>query len=115
MMGCGNFVSRATGPDNLLDLQRKNCNNTILANVCTMGTKMEKNINRATGFGIIEGKEIDVRTVSPTDIGAMVNFLLISRGIEINNTTPDHEVENLWEIHKGTSRLRPVHISVAPK
>ncbi len=65
---------------------------------------------KAYGYAIIEGGEIDVRTVSPTRRAAIVNWLVIHRSKMIYAAATDEEIEKLWELYGGAVTLREVEI-----
>lgn len=51
-----------------------------------------------SAWAIVVDGEIDIRTVAPTDIGAMVNWLVVSAGAIIQQGVTDENVR-LWFGH----------------
>jgi hypothetical protein len=53
------------------------------------------------GYAIKQHGEIDVRTVSPTERAAKVNWLVVDRNMLITNSARDDQIERAWEhLHK---------------
>lgn len=51
----------------------------------------------AVGFAVVQGDVIDVRTVSPTRRGALVNWLTVMPGVSVFANWSDHAIEKTWE------------------
>jgi hypothetical protein len=63
------------------------------------------------GFAIVSFGAIDVTTVSPTERGAMVNWLVSSARIPIYAWSTDEEISLTWRQMKGRDHhLMPVSI-----
>lgn len=67
----------------------------------------------AKGYAVLKDGEISVRTVSPTPIAAMVNWLIVDARILIIHGTPDEEVRRVWEKYRGDADVVPVVMQVA--
>lgn len=70
----------------------------------------------AQGYAIVEKGGLMVATISPTDIGAMVNWLVVSAGILVTNATTDDQVRAWFQaeaLPRGAS-LVPVTIALDP-
>ena len=68
---------------------------------------------KAEGYAVILGDEIDVRTVSPTRRAAIVNWLVVNRRVPILNSTTDEQIEQLWNKHGGDATVAAVEINRA--
>ena len=67
---------------------------------------------KATGFAIVTDGVIDVRTVSPTKVGAMVNWLYRA-GVFPYAWWSDEEIEGAFNLQpKGQTFCRSVSIEV---
>jgi hypothetical protein len=67
---------------------------------------------KTTGFAIVTDGVIDVRTVSPSKIGAMVNWLY-SEGVRPLDWWSDEQVEEVFNLQpKGQTFCRAVSIEV---
>jgi hypothetical protein len=64
------------------------------------------------GFAAVDDNGIHVATVSPTEIGAMVNAMATIMGLPLAQI-PDEEVRQLWAKGAGAFGLRiePVRIN----
>ena len=49
------------------------------------------------GYAIKQYGEIDVRTVSPTERAAKVNWLVVDRKMLVTNSARDDQIERAWE------------------
>lgn len=63
-------------------------------------------------FAVQDKGGINIRTVSPTRIAAMVNWLLVEARVLILRGSPDAEVERLWEKYRDGAELVPVTVAV---
>ncbi len=52
---------------------------------------------QAAGWAILSEKGIDVRTVSPTRRGAIVNWLVTTCGVPVQNHWTDEAIELMWQ------------------
>lgn len=50
----------------------------------------------ATGWCVVVNGEIDVGTVQSTEIGAMVNGLVLHRDLVVRRDMPDDQIRQLW-------------------
>jgi len=67
---------------------------------------------RTEAWAVVINNQINVRSVSPTRIAAMVNYLCTDKGFIALNTTTDSQVEKLWQYHKGNAELKRVEIYI---
>ena len=51
----------------------------------------------AVGFAVVQGGVIDVRTVSPTRRGALVNWLVVAVGLAVRSDWSDYAIERAWD------------------
>lgn len=51
---------------------------------------------QAEGWAILDRGEINVRSVCPTPVGAIVNWLLTEAGLAVSDGTPDKEIEQTF-------------------
>ena len=65
----------------------------------------------ATAWAIVDGRGIDVRTVSDTKVAAWVNWLCVTGKVLVSRGTSDQRVQDLWEMHRGDAEIRRVVIS----
>lgn len=71
-------------------------------------------IPEVTGFVVVSFGQIDIATVSPSERGAMVNWLVSSARIPIYAWTTDDEIFKTWRGCKGRdNHLMPVRIAAA--
>lgn len=54
-----------------------------------------------SGWAVLENDEIDLRTVSPSRLGAMVNGLILHRRVVVLKDTPEEVIERAWMISRG--------------
>lgn len=47
-------------------------------------------------YAIARNNEIDVRTVSPTERAAKINWLVVHCGYPVFNSTPDEHIDAAW-------------------
>jgi hypothetical protein len=67
-------------------------------------------MNAARGYAVVENGSIDMRTVSPTRRGAVVNWLVVRGGQMITNSMSDGEIEELWVHHHRAHGQINVHM-----
>lgn len=65
----------------------------------------------AEGHAVVWNGEIDVRTVSESRRAAIVNWLVVNRGVEIMNGTTDEQISLLWTLHGGGAAVVGVEIT----
>ena len=65
----------------------------------------------AHGYAIVENDVINVRSVSPTRRGAIVNFLITDCGLLVLNSAPDNAIELMWLDRRGTAEVVAVRIT----
>lgn len=69
------------------------------------------NIPEAVGYAVVSFGAIDVTTISPTERGALVNWLVTSARIPMYAWTTDEEIFKTWRSVKGRdAHLMPVSI-----
>lgn len=51
-----------------------------------------------TAWAIIVDGEVDIRTVSPTDVGAMVNWMIVSCGAIVQHGVTDENVREAFVV-----------------
>ena len=68
----------------------------------------------AKGWAVIDGHLINVRTVSPTRLAAITNWLVVERNQFITNDTPNERIELAWLAAKGSATVHEVFISCDP-
>jgi hypothetical protein len=61
----------------------------------------------AEAWVVIDKGEINVRSVSPTRIAAIVNWLCTESNLVIERSVSDEAVEHFWETRKGTAKVVP--------
>lgn len=66
---------------------------------------------KASGWAICDAGKVLVQSVSRTRIAAMVNWLVVHRGLMITNETTDEAIEAFFETQKSTVECREVEIS----
>ena len=64
------------------------------------------------GFAIIDARGIDIKTVSGTRRAAIVNWLVVEKGIFIYTQATDGLIEDLWTTHKGSADVAEVLVTV---
>lgn len=64
------------------------------------------------GYAIVTENEVLVPTVSPTRVGAIVNWLVVVAGFTVSNDVSDEEVEEAWSRCKGISECAQVRIEI---
>ena len=67
----------------------------------------------ANGYAVTLSGEIDVRTVSPTERAAMVNWLIAARGVLVLADATDAQIRKAFEkvCASAGARVVPVKIS----
>jgi hypothetical protein len=60
----------------------------------------------AMGWAVVERDVIMVRSCSDTRRGAVVNFLMASRGVIVLDWMDDELINVLWTTHKGDAESR---------
>ncbi len=66
----------------------------------------------ATGYAVVdEGGNIDVRTVSPTRIAALVNWLYTEQHLMVTRNMPDDLIEHTWSARRGRREVHHVTIT----
>ncbi len=69
------------------------------------------NIPEAIGYAIVSFDQLDVSTISPTERGAIVNWLVTSARIPVSAWSQDDEIFRTWRTMKGRDHhLMPVSI-----
>jgi hypothetical protein len=63
------------------------------------------------GFAVVNAGQIDVRTVSPTQRAAQVNWLF-THGFPVFNYETDEQIEAHWKRRKGAAEIVAVTIEV---
>lgn len=63
-----------------------------------------------SGWAVIDGVEILVRTVMDTRRAAIVNYLVVHREIQVKQSWTDADIETAWAVHCGEARVVPVNI-----
>ncbi|MBY0559903.1 hypothetical protein [Hyphomicrobium sp.] len=61
-------------------------------------------------YAIVENGEINVRSVSPTRRGAILNFMCTERRFLATNDIEDVEIELCWRELKGKAEVEQVRI-----
>lgn len=61
------------------------------------------------GWAVIDGHEIDVRTVSPTRRAAIVNWLVLSGKMMLAHFS-DESIEMIWRDNRGSAQVSEVTI-----
>jgi hypothetical protein len=65
---------------------------------------------KTNGFAIADGGAINVATVSPGRVGAIVNWLVVKYGIVLPNTVTNDIVSILWDQMGGDAECIEVSI-----
>ncbi len=68
-------------------------------------------IETLQGYAVVLDNKIDIRTVSPTRRGAIVNWLVVHVGCFIYNTTTDEQINEMWSRSSGNAVLKLVNIT----
>lgn len=68
-------------------------------------------VEAITGWAVIDGGVICVRSVADTRRGAIVNWLWI-QGVLIDNAMTDLDIEKLWQKHRDDAEARIISVSV---
>lgn len=64
----------------------------------------------ANGWAIVDSTGINVRTVSDTRRAAVVNWLVVEKGVGVYNSTSDEQIELVWTQLRGASEVMEVTI-----
>jgi len=67
------------------------------------------------GWAIVSKGKVLVNTVSPTRVGAIVNWLVVDCNILVTNSASDNRIEAYWKLNKGKAECVEVHIAVRQK
>ena len=68
-------------------------------------------VSRAWGWAVVDKNgDIDVKTVSPTERGAIVNWLVVEQKVMITNDWSDGKIYEAWGQRKGAHRVVEVVI-----
>lgn len=70
---------------------------------------------RAQGYAIIRDGNIDVRTVSPRRVAAIVNFLCVTAGVPVFDHNSDDDIEAMWADHRAGAEVVRVTIEPEPE
>lgn len=62
------------------------------------------------GWAVKDPKGINVKTVSDTRRAAVVNWLVVEKGVMVLNAATDREIEDLWRRLCGPSEVTKVTI-----
>lgn len=71
-------------------------------------------VGGAHGWAVIRHCQIDVRTVSPNRRAALINWLVVQKGVAVTNDHTDEDVEQLWNKHKRDAVVSRVTINPSP-
>lgn len=63
-----------------------------------------------TGWAVVEGDLIRIRTVSDTQRAAMVNWLVAEKGIFVHANMGDDAIERLFHRHKFGAMVQKVTV-----
>ena len=55
---------------------------------------------QANGWAVKCNGEIDARTVSPTRRAAIVNWLVVAKGMAVLAGTPDKDIDDGWDLKR---------------
>jgi hypothetical protein len=66
----------------------------------------------ATGWAIILDRKINIRSVSPTRVGAIVNWLMTDAHILVPDSLSNSRIEEYWNQNKGKAECVEVNITV---
>jgi hypothetical protein len=72
-------------------------------------------MSNAEGWAIIENGRINVRTVSPTRRAAIVNFLVVERGILVMDSATDEQIEQKWKQMRSQAVVTEIVVTEARK
>lgn len=64
------------------------------------------------GYAVAWNGSIDVRTVSPTPLGAKVNWLIVSVGLVATNLASDHVIDRAFEVHRVAQNARLIKVMI---
>ena len=65
----------------------------------------------AIGYAIATNDVIDVRTVSPAERAAKVNYLVVVKGYAVTDFMTEMKINNVWEAQKGMAKCIPITVS----
>ena len=65
------------------------------------------------GWAVNDPRGINVRTVSDTRRVAIVNWLVVEKGIGVTNSATDEIIERAWKELRGPSEVLEVSITYA--
>lgn len=66
----------------------------------------------ATGWAITIDGRIKVETVSPTRIGALVNWLVVNHKLVVTNNVPDSLFEEAFAAHAEREKAALVQVTI---
>jgi len=66
----------------------------------------------AHGWAVVDMSGINVRTVSPSRRGALVNWLIAAHRMVLMGNVTDEQVEQLWQAKSGDAMVVEVDITV---
>ncbi len=64
------------------------------------------------GFGVVDDDGLDLRTVSPTERAAKINWLVTRAARRISSSTTDEQIETMWAEECRNALVRPVRVYV---
>lgn len=63
------------------------------------------------GWAVHDANGINVRSVSPTRIAAIINYLCTDRGLPMLNTATTKDIEKAWALYRRDAEVIEVDIS----
>jgi hypothetical protein len=69
----------------------------------------------AGAYAIERGGEIDIRSVSPTERAAKINWLVVHCGYPILQSCPDEVIEEAWEAFSAHYKAECVTVTIERK
>lgn len=69
----------------------------------------------ASGYAVVQGGEILVKTVSPTRLAAIINHLVVSGVYNVRRVDPEELILSFWNKYKGDAECFKVSIITVPE
>lgn len=65
------------------------------------------------GFAVMDDGEINIRTVCDTERGAIVNWLVVERGLLVLEANSDYDIQRMWTSQRpDNDRIKVVPVRV---
>ncbi len=70
---------------------------------------------KAEGFAIAVGDVIEVRTVSPTERAAKINWLVVARAVPVGDDWSNEVIEKVWKHYTTETDIQCIAVTIAAK